>query len=754
MFDGGIGVNLDAAYLSGVLQQLAESAAGNVELVRLSPVPVVNKVSAGYPTDFTDLSYPRGVADAAVGCPDVGDPDAFAARVHGDSMRPKYTQGDIVIFSPAADPRSGDDCFVRFEDGQTTFKRVYFETAPDGHERLRLSPATINTARKPSTAKPSMACTALSFATNRSKPIEIVIAATDPLLRPRPPVRISSRLPFSETAMADLVPVKRALLSVSDKTGLVAFATTLQKTYGTTLLSTGGTAKALRDAGLAVTDVSEVTGFPEMMDGRVKTLHPKIHGGLLAVRDDPAHAAAMAEHGIEPIDLVVINLYPFEQTVAKPGVTFEEAIENIDIGGPSMVRSAAKNHAYVAVVTSPDQYVKVLGDLEKHSGSTCGKHRRKLAQKAFERTCQYDRAISSYFQHVVERNGELLEGQFQQTPSKATTNFLRYGENPHQFALIVPNDAQGTASVAHARQLHGKALSYINVLDADAALACVKDFDQPAACIVKHATPCGVGTGESIDVAVERAYASDPVAAFGGIVATNQPMTVAAANALTAGQKFLEVIVAPSFEAIALETLRHRWKNVRLLEVGPMFVDEAARRFHRGQAGTHGSPATSTVSTGTGPETPMQVRSIVGGELHQAADVIGIVESEWKNVGKRAPTGAELADIRVGWIACKHVKSNAIVICKNEATVGIGGGQVDRVGAARIAIEKAGERAKGAVAASDAFFPFPDGPKLLIDAGVTAIVQPGGSVRDVETIALCDQRGVALIFTGRRHFRH
>ncbi|HEX8324851.1 MAG TPA: bifunctional phosphoribosylaminoimidazolecarboxamide formyltransferase/IMP cyclohydrolase [Tepidisphaeraceae bacterium] len=538
--------------------------------------------------------------------------------------------------------------------------------------------------------------------------------------------------------MSDLVPVKRALISVSDKTGLAEFATALVQEFGVTLLSTGGTAKFLRDAGLTVTDVSDVTGFPEMMDGRVKTLHPKIHGALLAVRDNPEHMASAKAHGIEPIDIVVINLYPFVETVNKPNVTFDEIIENIDIGGPSMVRSAAKNHASVAVVTAPAQYEKVLGDLRKHNGATCAKHRMKLATNAFTQTFRYDNAISEYLiYHQAKISGESPSGE----PSREIK--LRYGENPHQHASMIPSqDHPKTASVAHATQHHGKELSYINVLDADAALACVKEFDGPAACIVKHATPCGVASGRVLAEAIDAAYASDPTAAFGGIVATNVPMNRAAAEVLTAGQKFLEVIVAPSFEPEAMELLKLRWKNVRLLEVGPMFTEERVGRLHRVGMG-------SLFGAGL-----MHERTIVGGRLSQQSDLVGIIESEWKSVGTRAPTAAEVNDLKVAWLACKHVKSNAIVIAKDSATVGIGGGQVDRVGAARIAVEKAGERAKGAVAASDAFFPFADGPKLLLDAGVTAIVQPGGSVRDQETIDLCNARGAALIFTGRRHFRH
>ena len=372
--------------------------------------------------------------------------------------------------------------------------------------------------------------------------------------------------------MSDLVPVKRALISVSDKAGLAGFATALANEFGVTLLSTGGTAKFLRDAGLDVIDVSDVTGFPEMMDGRVKTLHPKVHGGLLAVRDNPQHVESMREHGIEPIDLVCINLYPFEKTVAKADVTFEEAIENIDIGGPSMVRSAAKNHAGVAVVTSPEQYEKTLGDLRKHAGRSCEKFRLKLATQAFVTTSAYDGAIAKYLikQTQSESSAETSMESADRTP-------LRYGENPHQKAELHRSPCDGEASIAHARQHHGKELSYINVLDADAALACVKDFDGPAACIVKHATPCGVAAADSISVAVERAYASDPVAAFGGIVAVNVPLDRKTAEVLTGGQKFLEVVAAPSFDADALELLKARWKNVRLLETGPMFASEAKR---------------------------------------------------------------------------------------------------------------------------------------------------------------------------------
>ena len=371
---------------------------------------------------------------------------------------------------------------------------------------------------------------------------------------------------------SDLVPVKRALISVSDKAGLAEFAKALHGEFGVELISTGGTAKYLRELGLPVTDVSDVTGFPEMLDGRVKTLHPKVHGGLLGVRDNPEHLAAMTEHGIEPIDLVCINLYPFEATVAKPGVSFEEAIENIDIGGPSMIRSAAKNHRYVLVVTSIDRYEKVLGDLREHKGSSCGKHRLKQAQRAFAQTAAYDARIAVYLGGKVG-SGQSAVGSGEGLPAKVSLELkkaqdLRYGENPHQRAGLYVDQRPGEASVAYARQLHGKELSYINLLDADAALAAVKELSGPGACVVKHATPCGFATAPDLATAFRKAYEGDPLAAFGGIVALNKGVDLGTAQAITGIDKLLEVIVAPAFEAEALELLRSRWKNVRLLEVG------------------------------------------------------------------------------------------------------------------------------------------------------------------------------------------
>jgi phosphoribosylaminoimidazolecarboxamide formyltransferase / IMP cyclohydrolase len=531
--------------------------------------------------------------------------------------------------------------------------------------------------------------------------------------------------------MADLVPVRRALISVSDKTGLKEFANALVSEFGVELISTGGTAKFLRETGLAVKDVSEVTGFPEMMDGRVKTLHPKIHGGLLALRDNAEHAAAMKQHGIEPIDLVCINLYPFEETIAKPGVSFEQAIENIDIGGPSMVRSAAKNHRYVLVVTSPDRYEKVLGDLREHGGSCCGKHRLKQAQRAFAHTAAYDARIAEYLATQVDGAQPQPTGEWSSNASPLRSlkkvQDLRYGENPHQRAALYVDRRPDEASVAFARQLHGKELSYINLLDADGALAAVKEFDSPAGCIVKHTTPCGCAAAANLSAAFTRAYEGDPLAAFGGIVALNRPVDLTTARAITSIDKLLEVIVAPDFEPAALELLRSRWKNVRLLAVGP--VDQ----FNRQELHMH---------------------KIVGGYLVQERDLTGLNESDWKVVTTRQPTDKELDDLRFAWLVCKHVKSNAVVVAKDQMLLGAGAGQMDRASASRLALAKAGERAAGSVAASDAFFPFPDGPKLLLQAGVTAIIHPGGSLKDQETIDVVNEAGAAMILTGQRHFKH
>ncbi len=524
----------------------------------------------------------------------------------------------------------------------------------------------------------------------------------------------------------DLVPVRRALISVSDKSGLAEFAAALVAEFKVDLISTGGTARFLRDAGLKVTEVSQITGVAEMMDGRLKTLHPKIHGGLLALRDNPEHVLAMKTHGIEPIDLLCVNLYPFQQTIDKPDVTLEEAIENIDIGGPAMVRSAAKNYRSVLVVTSPQRYDTVLGDLRKHAGSSCGVLRRHQAFRAFSDTFAYDLAIANFLaRHPQPKPAEMPAHVCLKLSRK---QILRYGENPHQKAALYVGDRKSDeASVARANQLHGKELSYINLLDADAALSAVKEFAEPAACIVKHATPCGCAVAGNPADAFRRAFEGDPLAAFGGIVALNRPVDRDAAMAIASIDKLLEVIVAPGFTEDALALLKDRWKNVRLLRVEPLGTVDP-EEFH--------------------------VHKITGGFLVQERDLAGVDEMSWKVTSRRSPSAAEMVDLKFAWLACKHVKSNAIVICKDGMLLGAGAGQMDRPSAAKLAIEKAGKRAAGAVAASDAFFPFPDAPRLLLDAGVTAIVHPGGSLKDQETVNLMDERGAALVVTGQRHFKH
>ena len=525
------------------------------------------------------------------------------------------------------------------------------------------------------------------------------------------------------------VRVTRALLSVSDKTGLVPFAQALSA-RGVELLSTGGTAKALRDAGLAVKDVSEHTGFPEMMDGRVKTLHPTIHGGLLALRDNPEHAAAMQAHAIPPIDLVVVNLYPFEATVAK-GADIETCIENIDIGGPSMVRSAAKNHGYVAIVTDPADYDAVLADLAANDGATSFPLRRKLAAKAYARTAQYDAAIAAWFAFAVE--GQTFPETLNLSATKAAE--LRYGENPHQAAAVYK--AQGTAGgLVGARQVQGKELSFNNLNDTDAALELIAEFgaETPAIAIIKHANPCGVATGASLEDAYRRALVCDSVSAFGGIIAANRPLDGQTARAIT--EIFTEVVVAPDADDEAIAVFAAK-KNLRLLLTGAL--PDPAR------------PG-------------LTIRSIGGGYLVQSRDNGVTAPADLKVVTRRQPSPQELADMLFAFKVAKHVKSNAIVYAKNGATVGVGAGQMSRVDSARIAAwkareatEKAGELlplTQGSVVASDAFFPFADGLLAAAEAGATAVIQPGGSMRDEEVIAAADEKGLAMVFTGKRHFRH
>jgi len=523
--------------------------------------------------------------------------------------------------------------------------------------------------------------------------------------------------------------ITRALLSVSDKTGLVDFAKSLAG-YGVELISTGGTAQVLRDAGLKVLDVSEVTGFPEMMDGRVKTLHPKLHGGLLANRSNKEHAAAMEKFGIKPIDLVIVNLYPFEASVAK-GAAYNDCIENIDIGGPAMIRAAAKNHADVTVVVEPADYSKVLGELAQHSGMTTLELRRRLAAKAYARTAAYDAAISNWFRDALRDTAPdycVFGGKLLQS--------LRYGENPHQTAAFyrAPGERFG---VATARQVQGKELSYNNINDTDAAYECVAEFDakRTAACvIVKHANPCGVAEGEDLLDAYKKALACDSTSAFGGIVALNRKLDAEAAKAIT--EIFTEVIIAPDADEEAIKIVAAK-KNLRLLLAG-------------------GLPDPRAVGT--------TVKSVAGGLLVQSRDNAVVDEMQMKTVTKRAPSEAEFADLRFAFRVAKHVKSNTIVYAKNRATVGIGAGQMSRVDAARIAARKAEDAAKelklsaplteGSVVASDAFFPFPDGLLVAIEAGATAVIQPGGSMRDADVIKAADAHNVAMVFTGTRHFRH
>ncbi len=521
----------------------------------------------------------------------------------------------------------------------------------------------------------------------------------------------------------------RALISVSDKSGVVEFSRALAG-YGIELISTGGTRKTLSEAGLDVLDVSDLTGFPEMMDGRVKTLHPAVHGGLLAIRKNPEHAEAMRGHRIRPIDLLVVNLYPFEKTVAR-GSGFDDCIENIDIGGPAMIRAAAKNHADVAVLVEPTDYTAVLEEFAQHGGMTTLELRRKLAAKAFARTAAYDAAIANWFADELGNpapdyrsiGGRLIEE-------------LRYGENPHQSAAFyrTPDLRFG---VATARQAQGKQLSYNNINDTDAAYECVAEFDpgRTAACaIVKHANPCGVAEGNSLLDAYRKAFACDPVSAFGGIVALNHTLDAAAASAIT--EIFTEVIIAPDAteEAIAIVGSK---KNLRLLIAGGL-PDPRAKG--------------------------LTAKTVAGGLLVQSRDNAVVDDMELTPVTKRAPSNAELRDLRFAFRVAKHVKSNTIVYAKDSATVGIGAGQMSRVDSARIAARKAEDAAKaaglkepatkGSVVASDAFFPFADGLLVAIEAGATAVIQPGGSVRDDEVIKAADEHGIAMVFTGTRHFRH
>lgn len=530
--------------------------------------------------------------------------------------------------------------------------------------------------------------------------------------------------------MPDLVPIRRALLSVSDKTDLVAFASVLAG-MGVELVSTGGTAAALEKAGLTARRIEDLTGIPEMMDGRVKTLHPRVHGGLLALRDNPEHVEAMHTHGIPPIDLVCVNLYPFEQTVGRPGVTTEEAIEQIDIGGPAMIRSAAKNASWVVVVTDPKQYDRVVEDLRENDGAASTDLRRWLAASAFARTSAYDRAISAYLDHGT---GRAFPPTL--TLDYALTDELRYGENPHQAAAVYRDPASNGPTVVNAHQICGKHLSYNNFLDASAALELVKvlrrlDGDRPGACVIKHTNPCGVALAPSLISAVKLAIAGDPLAAYGGILAANHIIDESAAEIIAAPDRFFEVVLAPDFTPEAVARLTKRWKNVRLLAVGER-------------------PATR--------QRKLEYRSIPGGMLVQDRDVRLPAPEGWTHAAGPDPDPELLAAAPVVEIAARALSSNAVAIGgltdEGARLFGSGSGLVDRVTACRVAVDKAGELADGAVACSDAFFPFPDGPRILIDAGVKMLVHPGGSKRDADTFALCDEHGVTCMTTGTRRFRH
>lgn len=562
--------------------------------------------------------------------------------------------------------------------------------------------------------------------------------------------------------MPDNLKIRRALISLSDKTGAEEFCRALVE-FGVQIISTGGTAKLLRKAGLPVTDVSEITGFPEMLDGRVKTLHPKIHGALLGLRNNPEHAAAMREYGIEPIDLVAVNLYPFEETVARDDVRLDEAIENIDIGGPSMIRSAAKNYRSVAVVTDPRLYNEIISEMAAGDGSISFETRQRLAALAFTRTAAYDLAISSFFSSLLSDEdllrleainplGKLFFYQPEadapaatdsaQTTSALPDTFeffarkvkdLRYGENPHQRAALYSVDSSG--GIANAEVLHGKEMSFNNYLDADAALAIVTEFSAPAAVIIKHTNPSGVGLGENCEEAFRRALATDPVSAFGGIVAFNRPLDAAAAAAVA--EIFVEIVAAPEFDPEAFEILARK-KNLRIIRISPRPT--------------------------SGPTVPfgeisgrMEIRQISGGILLQERDLADLTEGQLRIVTERQPDDRQMRAMLLAWKICKHVRSNAIVIANEYQTIGVGAGQMNRVDSIRIAAirgERYGLPIVGTALASDAFFPFRDNVDEAARIGVSAIIQPGGSVRDEECIAAANGHGIVMAFTGIRHFKH
>lgn len=515
--------------------------------------------------------------------------------------------------------------------------------------------------------------------------------------------------------------VKRVLMSVTDKTGIVEFARALAEEFGAQIISTGGTARVIAEAGVPVTPIDDVTKFPEMMDGRVKTLHPMVHGGLLAKRDNESHMAQAAEHGIEMIDMVVVNLYAFEKTVAS-GADFATCIENIDIGGPSMLRSAAKNHASVAVVTDPASYDDILAEMRENDGATTAETRAKLALEVFRTTGAYDTAIANWLGAQIDAGDKFPDKLGIQLTKQQE---LRYGENPHQAAAFYRRSTATEHSLVNAKQLGGKPLSYNNLLDTDACWAIVREFDEPGVVILKHQNPCGSATAPTIAEAFDRAFACDTKSAFGGIIAANRTVTTEMVEHIDANQLFVEVLVAPDFEQGALELLRAK-PNLRVLATGGVDAPGAEPEF----------------------------RTVDGGVLVQDVDVVSEDPATFTVPTKRKPTAEEMDDLLFAWKVVKGVKSNAILVAKDHAGIGMGPGQPNRVDSCAIACKRAGDACKGAVAASDAFFPFRDNIDVLASYGITAIIQPGGSIRDEESIEACDEHGIAMVFTGHRHFRH
>jgi phosphoribosylaminoimidazolecarboxamide formyltransferase/IMP cyclohydrolase len=517
--------------------------------------------------------------------------------------------------------------------------------------------------------------------------------------------------------------IQRALISVSDKSGLAEFAQALVSA-GVQLYSTGGTRALIERSGLPAIDVAAYTGMPEMMDGRVKTLHPKIHGGILGRRDHPEDLDAMEKHGIVPFELVVVNLYPFARTIADPNVSDADAIEQIDIGGPSLVRGAAKNHAFVTVVTDAKQFPEVLEAI-KADGATTLELRRRLAGEAYAHTGAYDTAIAAWF--ARKQDAEAFPPQI--TLNLTRREMLRYGENPHQQAALYTEASPPTDSLVNARQLHGKELSYNNLLDLDSALAIARSLSGPAISVVKHNNPCGAAEADELAVATRRALDGDPVSAFGSVLGFNRPVDAASAEVLTEPGRFIEAIVAPEFDPVAIEILtsRPKWKaNVRLLATGPL----------------------------SAPSSMIEYRRVTGGMLVQSADNLPDDENQWKVVTRTQPTPQQWADLRIAWAIVRHVKSNAIDVVRDRMLCGTGAGQMSRVDSVKIALEKSGDRARGAALGSDAFFPFPDSIPLAALAGVTTIIQPGGSRNDEDVIAACNEAGIAMVFTGHRHFKH